>query len=114
MTKPINESGYPSIVNRTPTTVDITSQTNENGCTFFVIVDRSATAPTSQQVKNGQDSTGTPVAFGLSGAAIQVANFEAYSAAINLAESTNYDAYVVSEDSVSNLQDNPTKVEFST
>lgn len=114
MAKPINESGYPKTVQRTPSDVDIVSKTNENGTTFFVIVLRGTGSPSSQQVMDGEDSTGTPVASGFSGAAIQIANDEAFAAAIKLAVSTDYDAYVVSNDAASNLQDSPTKVEFST
>jgi len=114
ITDPINAAGYPKLDDVDETISSFLAKTNEDGMAYVVIVSRGATAPTSAQVKAGQDSTGTLVAAGFSGSASLVANTEATLNVSNLSIGTRYDAYVVCEDASYNLQANPVKIEFST
>lgn len=114
ITNPINAAGYPKVNVINETVTSFLAKTNEDGMAYVVIVPRGAVAPSSAQVKAGQDSTGTSVAVGFSGSASLVANTEAMLNTSNLSIGTRYDAYVVCEDASYNVQASPVKVEFST
>jgi len=97
--------------------VDIKVEVDKDGDSYLVVVPAGSTAPSSVQVRNGQDSTGTPVPAGHADTVPTVANVENSPdtfVAINLTEVTDYDVYVVSEDAFDNVQPFPTKLSFTT
>jgi hypothetical protein len=104
----------PTAANATPNGHDIQATLDEDGTLYAVKLTAGATAPTSQQVKDGLDSTGS--------AALEVSSVAAtasvqasltFSAGSSL---TAYDYYVVAEDdeAIANLQASPTLVEATT
>ncbi|NJR72721.1 MAG: hypothetical protein HC773_01430, partial [Scytonema sp. CRU_2_7] len=98
------------------TTVDIAVTINQNGTAYFVIVPDGDTAPTSTQVKNGEDSSSTPVNAGFFDSVVLTANVEnllSTFTGFNLDPGTDYDLYLVAE-SAGGLQLSPTKIDFTT
>lgn len=73
-----------------------------------------ASAPSSTQVKAGQDSTGTPVASGFSGNVSLTADTPSAFSATNLTSETDYDVYLVAENDSEDLQASPVKLDFTT
>lgn len=57
VTPPSFTSTYPKIANLSSSGFDLLTSLNEIGKTYFVIVPNNAPAPTSAQVKNGQDAS---------------------------------------------------------
>ncbi len=109
------ERAYPCITDDIgPTGFTVRAKMNENGRAYYVIVPNGATKPTPQQVKAGQDSTGTLVAANLRGAIDLVAGIAGMSAEVTgLAPATDYDVMVVAEDDSGNLT-TVTKVDVTT
>lgn len=114
ITNPINAAGYPKVNVIAETATSFLAKTNEAGNAYVVIVPRGAASPTSQQVKDGEDATGTAVVAGFSGSTALVANVDSILTTSNLTVGVRYDAYIACEDASTNLQATPTKVEFST
>ena len=75
----------------------------EAGNGYMVVLADDADAPTSAQVKAGQDANGDPVASGFSDSGVLVADTEKTLSASNLSASTDYDVYVVAENGSSEL-----------
>ena len=86
---------------------------DQNGTAYFVVLANGASAPTSQQVKDGQDASSTLVATGFSGSVALVANIEKSFFSFNLSLNTDYDVYLVAE-KPSALQAAPVKLDFKT
>ncbi|WP_448698342.1 MBG domain-containing protein [Mucilaginibacter sp. AW1-3] len=104
VTPPVNATNYPKANNATPSSIDVVSNLNEIGTTYYVVLPTTGTAPTtSAQVKAGQDGNGNAVT--LSGSfAVATANADATKTVSGLTASTAYKVYVVSEDGIPNLQ----------
>jgi endonuclease/exonuclease/phosphatase family metal-dependent hydrolase len=97
------------------TTFTLASNINEIGKTYFVILSNNATAPTSAQVKAGNDATNTAVANNFKGTIDNTsANTEFTANITGLTENTDYDVYVVAEDAVPNVQTSPIKLDIKT
>ena len=94
------------------TSLTVRAKTNEVGTAFYVVLPDGATAPTSAQVKAGQDSGGSPVSA--SGSLALTANTEATVSVGSLSTGTAYDVYFVAQDVVPNVQLSPVKVDAST
>ncbi|MFN6090422.1 MAG: choice-of-anchor J domain-containing protein [Cyclobacteriaceae bacterium] len=114
-TPPIFTINYPKTSNLSDSGFDLITNLNEPGKTYFVVLPNNAPAPSSSQVKNGQDG-GTPPVSAISFRTIDVANAATdYSTAVSgLASATDYDVYVVAEDLVPNLQTAPVKLDVLT
>ncbi|MFM7428772.1 MAG: hypothetical protein ACKO1F_02615 [Flammeovirgaceae bacterium] len=115
LTPPSFSSTYPKISTLSSSSFDLVTNLSEPGKTFFVVLPNNAPAPSSTQVKNGQDGAGTPLGAGLFGT-INITNATTdYSASVTgLASATDYDVYVVAEDEVPNLQTSPVKLDVLT
>ncbi len=115
LTPPNFTISYPIVNTISPTSFSIRTNLDELGKTYFVVLPAGNVAPSSDQVKAGQDGSGTPVAGNLSGTINVTTVATEFSAQVNgLSSSTNYDVYIVAEDNVPNLQINPTKVNVTT
>jgi|GEM_PF-5902077 len=114
LTEPSWNTTYPKTGTIGGTNAQFLVEINENGNAYFVVVPNGDPVPTSQQVKDGQDSTGAPVAAGFSGSVTLVQDVENSFAASNLMSETNYDVYLVAEDTSSNLQASPATINFTT
>ena len=114
---PVNSDNYPAIDNETSSGFTLNVNIDEVGTVYYVILSSGAAAPSSTQVKAGQDGSGTTLSSTYKGNITVSAGFTSYSEALSgLSTSTTYDVYFVSDDneSPSNLQDNPVKVSAST
>jgi len=87
---------------------------DEAGTAYFVIVPSGASAPSSAQVKAGQNASGTLVAAGLSGNVGLLTSVEGTLTAANLTPKEGYDVYFVAEDLLLNIQNSPVKVSIYT
>jgi hypothetical protein len=96
-------STYPSI--DTPTTNGFIVRVNANqaGNSYYVILPSGATAPTSAQVKAGQDATGASVGTSYKGTIACAAASTEYTSTVSglplSLTSTAYDVYIVAENS---------------
>ncbi|MGY0040087.1 lamin tail domain-containing protein [Pedobacter sp. NJ-S-72] len=94
LTPPVNTATYPKSNNITSNSVNLLSNINEAGTTYYILIPATGTAPaTPAQVKAGQDGNGNP-AF-KAGSFINTANTEASVSIAGLTASTAYNIYVV-------------------
>lgn len=119
LTAPTFTATYPKTSNIGTTNLKLLTNINEAGKTYFVVLPDNATAPTSAQVKAGQNGAGTAVTAALKGTINNLASATEYNATIaGLTQGTAYDIYAVAEDAPTfnapNLQTLPTKVDVST
>ena len=101
-------AGWPKA--ETPSGNGFTAKVNLDaiGTSYFVVVPSGATAPTSAQVKAGQNAAGTALAANLKGTiACAAASTEYTSSVAGLASATTYDIYFVAEDGTPVLQVSP-------
>lgn len=114
-TPPSFTSGYPKIQNVTYSAFDLATNLDEAGKTYYVIVGGGATAPSTANIKAGQDAAGNSLGASRSGVIINTSSATEYTASISgLASSTAYDIYFAAEDNIPNLQVNPTLVTVTT
>ena len=116
-TPPSFSGGYPTTQSVSASGFDVAVSLNEIGTSYFVVLPDGATAPSSTQVKNGQDASGTAVvATSRATIAVTAAGTEFTGAASTLLPTTAYDVYVVAEDdeATPNLQTAPTLTEVTT
>ncbi|WP_127579489.1 Ig-like domain-containing protein [Paenibacillus koleovorans] len=113
-TAPAWVSGYPDAGTATGTTAPVKVKTDINGTAYFVTLPSGAAAPSSAQVKAGQNAAGSTVASSLRGSTSLTANTEATLTATTLTPNTTYDIYVVAESTASDLQSSPVKVTVTT
>ena len=112
-TAPIFTTGYPSSANITESQFDLAVSLNEDGTFYYVILPDGATAPTAAQVKAGQDNAGNSIA--LSGNQVVSSGGSTVTKTISgLNYSTNYDVFVIADDTPGNLQSSPTKLDVAT
>ncbi|MEI6555161.1 MAG: alpha/beta hydrolase fold domain-containing protein [Paludibacter sp.] len=105
-------AGWPKIEITSYTSLTAKANTNTAGNVYFVILPGGATAPTSAQVKAGQDASGADVAKKGTISCAQ-ATTEYTMDVMGLSESTTYDVYFVAEDNVPTLQLTPAKVSIT-
>ena len=115
VTPPTNTANYPAVANVTQTTADVSTNINEAGTTYYIILPATGTAPTtSAQVKAGTDGNN---AVALKSGSIAAAANNTASVTVNgLSASTSYKAYVVSQDAAAtpNLQTTFSALGFTT
>ncbi|MFM9837590.1 MAG: choice-of-anchor I family protein [Cyclobacteriaceae bacterium] len=115
VTPPTFTSTYPKTSNLSSSGFELLTNLNEIGKTYLVILPNNAAAPTSAQVKSGQDATGASLATNLIATIdVTVSNFEYFSSVSGLADNTDYDVYAVAEDLIPNIQATPTKIDVKT
>ncbi|MBC9783577.1 DUF4347 domain-containing protein [Heliobacterium chlorum] len=113
-TPPNWAGGYPQVGTITDTSAQVLLQTNEAGKAYYVVLPDGAAQPSAAQVKAGQNQGGVDVGAGNKGQIDVTANTPATISITGLNTSTNYDVYVVAEDSVPNLQASATLVNIAT
>jgi hypothetical protein len=113
-TPPTWTATFPQVTDATETGATARASINEGGTAYFVVVADGATAPSSTQVKAGNDASDSPAID--SGSIALTANTELTEAITGLSATTAYDVYFVAEDDegTPNLQAAPVLVEFST
>ncbi len=115
VTPPTFTATYPNVSSVSATSFTVRTNLDEAGKTYFVVLPAGATAPSSAQVKTGQNGSGVTVALNLAGTInVTSAATEFTSAVSGLSPSTGYDVYIVAEDNVPNLQISPTKISVVT
>lgn len=107
-----NPGAGPTVTVSTNTGHTISSTIDENGTIYGVRLADGATAPTSAQVKAGNDSTDSAAPEAKSVSASSGVSADLVFSTGSL--STAYDYYIVAEDSSGNLQATPTLVEATT
>ncbi|OQA77064.1 MAG: hypothetical protein BWY32_02677 [bacterium ADurb.Bin243] len=113
-TPPTFAATYPKTATVATTTLDLKVQSSESGTAYYVILADGASAPIAAQVKNGTDASNGALAANLKGSLALTANTEATANITGLTAGTAYDIYVVAQDSSSNLQASPVKVDVTT
>ncbi|MBK0383297.1 T9SS type A sorting domain-containing protein [Pedobacter sp. SD-b] len=112
-TPPVFAANYPTIANLDQTKFDIVSNINEVGNTYYVVLPDGNTAPTAQQVRDGQNDMGGIAT--VSGSFYNpTANTNASGNVMGLVANTPYDVYVIAEDLNGNLQASPVKIDIQT
>lgn len=107
-------SGYPKAEGATQSSFLAKVNLDVPSTAYFVVLPNGAAAPTAQQVKDGQDATGTAVAANLAGnIACAAGNTEYVSSVSGLTASTTYNVYFVAE-AYGNLQAAPVVVSVTT
>ena len=96
-------AGWPKVEMTSYTSLTAKASINVSGNVYFVILPGGATAPTSAQVKAGQDATGADVAKKGTIACAQ-SSTEYTMDVMGFSESTTYDVYFVVEDNIPTLQ----------
>jgi endonuclease/exonuclease/phosphatase family metal-dependent hydrolase len=115
VTPPAFTSSFPIVNTISATSFTVRTNLDELGKTYFVVLPSGATAPSSAQVKAGQDGSGSAVAGNLAGTInVTTSATDFISQVSGLSPSTGYDVYIVAEDNVPNLQANPTKISATT
>jgi len=115
VTPPAFTNTFPIINTISATSFTVRTNLDELGKTYFVVLPAGAIAPSSAQVKAGQDGSGAPVSGNFSGTInVTSVSTEFNSQVSGLSPSTGYDVYIVAEDNVPNLQANPTKISATT
>lgn len=111
---PIFAENYPVINDITYESAKLTAKINEVGTLYFVVLNNNANAPTSDQIKAGTDAEGSLINDNKKGSIVLQENAEGTEIISNLTSFTEYDIYIVAEDIVNNIQDNPLKIDFTT
>ena len=113
-TPPVWDGGYPLVDGVTSSGATARGQIDEDGTAYFVVVADGATAPTSAQVKAGNDASDSPAID--SGSIALTASTENTAAISGLSPGAPYDVYFVAEDDEGspNLQTTPVKVDITT
>jgi hypothetical protein len=102
---PVFSAGYPKAENITYEGMGILVQVDEGSTAYYVVLADGENAPEAVQVKEGEDSAGVTLAENLKGSIEDLSVGTAGTAAITgLAPGTDYDIYVVAEDTTGNLQ----------
>ncbi len=114
---PIYNPSYPVIENIICTGFDVKVNDNEAGHAYFVILPDNATPPLAVQIKAGLNSSNVPVPanrFGIID--VLAADADYFTSVTGLITSTDYDVYIVAEDTATNpnLQLLPTKLDVKT
>ncbi|OAQ41862.1 hypothetical protein A5893_01725 [Pedobacter psychrophilus] len=110
---PTFAANYPTVSNLDQTNLDLVSNINEIGNTYYVVLPDGNAAPSAQQVRDGQNDVGGIAA--VSGSFFNpTANTDASKNVTGLGANTPYDIYVIAEDLNGNLQTTPVKLDIQT
>ena len=102
---PVFTVGYPKTENITYEGMDILVRVDEGADAYYVVLADGADAPYAAQVKAGKDSENTVLAENLKGSITGLsAGTDGRAAITGLAPGTEYDIYVVAEDTAGNMQ----------
>ena len=114
-TAPSFETSTPSYSSVTQTAFILTTDIDEAGDIFYVVLADGATAPTSTEVVNGTGNAGA-AAVTSDDASVTTAGFSNTFSVTGLTVGTDYDVYVVARDDEGspNLQGSPTKLDVTT
>lgn len=109
-------SGWAKAENPTASGFTAKSNINTPGTTYFVVLASGATAPSSAQVKAGQDASGTDIAVNEKGSITNTLGSSEYVAAVSgLTSNTTYDVYFAAEgNSGASLMATPQKISVTT
>jgi hypothetical protein len=111
---PMFIDGFPKALNLSATMFDLAVKANKTGKAYYVVLADGASVPTSAQVKEGKNADNSVVAVNRKGE-FDVTRYELTKKSVqNLEGSTEYDIYIVLEDSKGVLMDNPVKFEVET
>ncbi|WP_440875138.1 Ig-like domain-containing protein [Thalassotalea sp. PLHSN55] len=110
---PVFENSTPSISAITGTGATLSVDLDEDGTVYYVVVANGASAPSANEVKAGTGSGGSGQLGAGNFTTSSTTGSEAFS---GLANSTDYDIYVVAQDDEGspNMQASATKVDFTT
>ena len=111
-TPPVWAGSYPKADTATNTGFTIRAKADEAGTAYYVVVTNGATAPTTNEVKNGTASGGGAALA--NGSITLTAVAESNAVVTGLSAGASYVAYLVAEDSASNLQSSVASVSIST
>ncbi|WP_425075956.1 Ig-like domain-containing protein [Psychroserpens sp. S379A] len=114
-TAPVFENATPLVTGITASELTLTTDIDEEGTIYYVVLPDESTLPSSTEVKNG---TGSGGAMAILNNSVTVSS-DPFSYDFNISgldEATAYDIYVVAQDNqtVPNLQASPTLVNFTT
>ena len=109
-------NNYPKADVPTNTGFTVRAATSVPGNVYYVVLASGAAAPTSAQVKLGQDGGGSPLAANLKGIITVTGGAETTATVSGLSAPLTYDVYFVAEDSYTTpaIQATPQKVTIST
>ncbi len=108
-------AGWPKAENAVPAGFTAKVNISVPGTSYFVVLPSGATAPTSAQVKAGQNAAGTSLAANLKGTIACAAGSTEYTSAVTgLSGATTYNVYFVAQDVSANLQAAPVMVSVTT
>ncbi len=103
---------YPKVESISASSFTLKIKINEAGIVYYIVINNNATPPTSQQVKD-QKNYGTVTIISEDFVSI-AKEVEASFVVTGLSANTDYDVYVVAEDSQSNIMSSPTKIDIKT
>ena len=113
VTPAVNAAGFPKISNILSDGFDFSTQLNETGKTYFVVLSSGSAAPSAAQIKAGTNATDT--------AALQAGAIEITAATVayvknitGLTLATAYVVYSISEDASENIQTESNKLDVVT
>ena len=114
-TAPIFENGTPNGSSVTTTGFTLSTDIDEAGTIYYVIVADGASAPTSSEVKNGTGSGGTS-AVTSGNAVVNSGAFNNNFNVLSLSPGTSYDVYTTAQDDEGspNLQVSPSIIDITT
>ncbi|MCC9071488.1 choice-of-anchor J domain-containing protein [Flavobacterium sp. F-65] len=110
---PINSVGYPKIDNVLSDEFHFSNQIDEIGKTYYVLVPSTDAAPTTSQIKNGLNASGTAA---LQSGLLDITDkTQVYSKTFTgLTLNTSYSVYSISEDPYGNIQTSANKLDVTT
>ncbi|RKS90349.1 putative secreted protein (Por secretion system target) [Flavobacterium limicola] len=113
VTPPVNADGFPKTSNILSDGFDFSTQLNETGKTYFVLLPSGSAIPSAAQIKAGMNATDT--------AALQAGILEITEANVAyvknitaLALGTDYIVYSISEDATGNIQADSNRLDVTT
>ncbi len=113
VTAPVFTTGYPASANITENKFDLIVNQNEIGKVYYIVLADASVSPTAAQIKAGIDDSGNNVLIkGVISVVIALTNIS--KTITGLDASTNYDIYVVGEDTPGNLQISPSELNVTT
>jgi hypothetical protein len=107
ITAPTFVGGYPATGTIDGTSIQFLVKINENGKAYFILMADPSTTPSSANVKAGLNSAGTTAGVIASGNVAASANIQEVLNATGLTSGIKYDAYIVAEDLLANIQAAP-------
>ena len=113
VTPPVNADGFPKISNILSDGFDFSTQLNETGKTYYVVLPSGSATPSAAQIKAGTNATDTAA---LQAGVIEIteANVVYVKNITGLTLGTAYVVYSISEDATGNIQGESNKLDVTT